>query len=182
MNPISAKFRSFLLRAKLAALATFALAAAVPAQGLQPVLPPGCEALQVAPGNHANLRLFASGVQVYRFDPISLTWKFSHPYALLSADPAGHSLVGIHTGGPTWMSFSGSTVRAQKIEEATVDPQSVPWLLLEAVDSEGPGAFQDITYIQRGHTVGGRAPSAPGIPGEIALIPYTAQYVFYRGK
>ncbi|MBX3462868.1 MAG: DUF3455 domain-containing protein [Planctomycetes bacterium] len=182
MNRTTSMFRSFLLRARLAALATFALAAAVPAQGLQPILPPGCEALQVDPGHRATLRLYARGVQVYRFDAAEAKWTFTHPYALLHADPGCQSPIGFHNGGPTWWTFSGSMVVGRKLAEATVDPASIPWLLLEAIDTEGPGVFKHTTFIQRVATVGGRAPAQPGAPGQIALVPYTAEYVFYRGR
>jgi hypothetical protein len=53
--------------------------------------------------------------------------------------------------------------------------------LLRAVDSDGPGIFDGVTYIQRVNTVGGIAPAAPGnFPGEQARVPYTADYFFYR--
>lgn len=176
MNHLISKFPSKLL---LAVLALFVFANAARAQNLPPVLPPGCEELQVDPGHVVKFRAFAQGVQVYRFDPVTLKWTFSHPYALLYANAACTALIGIHTGGPTWMSFSGSSVVGHKLEEATVDPTAIPWLLLETVDPQGPGVFARTTFIQRINTVGGRAPAAPGTPGQIVLIPYTAEYVFY---
>jgi hypothetical protein len=54
-------------------------------------------------------------------------------------------------------------------------------LLLGAASAEGHGIFQDVTYIQRLNTVGGKAPDEPGdCPGQMALVPYTADYFFYR--
>jgi len=35
------------------------------------------------------------------------------------------------------------------VERCTADPDAIPWLLLEAVDPEGPGIFQSVTFIQR---------------------------------
>jgi hypothetical protein len=53
--------------------------------------------------------------------------------------------------------------------------------LLGAVSSEGPGIVHRVTYIQRVNTVGGLAPADPGdVPGEVARVPYTAEYFFYR--
>jgi len=69
------------------------------------------------------------------------------------------------------------------LERATPDPDAIPWLLLEAVSSEGPGIFDGVTYIQRVDTVGGKAPADPGdFVGEMARVPYTAEYYFYRAK
>jgi hypothetical protein len=46
---------------------------------------------------------------------------------------------------------------------------------------DGPGIFDGTTLIQRIHTTGGLIPSAPGTTiGEVARVPYTAEYVFYR--
>jgi hypothetical protein len=55
--------------------------------------------------------------------------------------------------------------------------------LLEATLSEGPGIFSRVNFIQRLNTVGGKAPSNPGSSvGEVARVPYTADYYFYRAK
>jgi len=43
-----------------------------------------------------------------------------------------------------------------------------------------PGIFRDVSSIQRVNTVGGRAPTAPGSPGEVRNVPYSAEYFFYR--
>jgi hypothetical protein len=64
-----------------------------------------------------------------------------------------------------------------------VDPDAIPWLLLAAVpaSTEGPGIFADTTYIQRVNTSGGKAPSVTGnFVGQVARVPYTADYYFYR--
>src|SRR5439155_21821767 len=58
---------------------------------------------------------------------------------------------------------------------------SIPWLLLRAVSTEGSGIFQQVTYIQRVNTTGGVAPVNPGsATGTRIGVPYTAEYVFYR--
>ena len=63
----------------------------------------------------------------------------------------------------------------------TPDPDAIPWLLLKAVETEGPGIFHRVTYIQRLHTTGSLMPSYAGdFAGETVGVPYTAEYVFYR--
>ena len=38
-----------------------------------------------------------------------------------------------------------------------------------------------VSFIQRLNTVGGKAPARPGaFPGQVARVPYTADYYFYR--
>jgi hypothetical protein len=52
---------------------------------------------------------------------------------------------------------------------------------LRAVSTEGSGIFADTTFIQRVHTSGGKAPLVNGgFVGEVAEMPYTADYFFYR--
>jgi hypothetical protein len=67
------------------------------------------------------------------------------------------------------------------IDRCTPQPDAIPWLLLAAVTSEGPGIFHRVTSIQRVNTVGGIAPADPGnFSGEVVRVPYTAEYFFYR--
>ncbi len=50
-----------------------------------------------------------------------------------------------------------------------------------AVETDGPGIFRRVAFIQRVNTTGGTAPAAPGTTvGEEARVPYTAEYYFYR--
>jgi hypothetical protein len=141
----------------------------------------GFQNLQVPEGNKLVLHAYAEGVQIYRWNGTS--WVFVAPEAVLFADPEDDDPVAIHYAGPTWESDSGSTVVGRVLERATPDPDAIPWLLLEAVDSEGPGIFDGVTYIQRVNTVGGKAPADPGdFVGEVARVPYTAEYYFYRAK
>jgi hypothetical protein len=76
-------------------------------------------------------------------------------------------------------------VTATKVDEANLDPTAVNWLLL-AKKTTSAGADGDrlaaTTYIQRTATTGGRAPAASecDVTGEIAEIPYTADYHFWK--
>jgi hypothetical protein len=138
-----------------------------------------CSQLQVESGNKVAFEVFGVGVQMYQWDGAS--WNFVAPAALLYADAGDNGLVGIHFAGPTWESNSGSKVVGTVIDKCTPDPASIPWLLLKAASTEGPGIFQDVTFLQRLYTVGGIAPNVPGaFVGQVAQVPYTATYVFYR--
>jgi len=140
-----------------------------------------CTNLQPPAGSKLAFHVYATGVQIYRWNGTS--WSFVAPSAELSADAGGHSTVGIHYAGPTWESVSGSKVVGAVVERCTPDPNAIPWLLLRAVSAEGPGIFHRVTYILRVNTVGGNAPSVPGsFTGEEVSVPYTAEYFFYRTK
>ena len=135
--------------------------------------------LQVPAGNKVAFHAYAEGVQIYRWDGAS--WVFVAPEATLYADAGHHGVIGTHYAGPTWESGSGSKVVGQVLERATPDPNAIPWLLLKAKSTDGPGIFAEVTYIQRVNTVGGKAPTAPGdYVGELVRVPYTAEYFFYR--
>jgi FtsP/CotA-like multicopper oxidase with cupredoxin domain len=124
---------------------------------------------------------YASGVQIYRWNGAS--WVFVAPRATLYADANGRAVVGSHYAGPTWESVSGSTVVGAVAKRCTPNATAIPWLLLDATSSTGPGVLQGVTQIQRVNTVGGVAPLAPGsILGDIAEVPYAAEYFFYRGR
>jgi hypothetical protein len=136
------------------------------------------EALQVPAGNKVAFHAFAVGVQIYEWS--GTAWVFVAPEAVLFADAGGHGEVGIHYAGPSWESESGSKVVGARVAGSPV-PDAIPWLLLKAVSTEGPGIFHRITYIQRVNTTGGTAPSGPGSGvGARIEVPYTAEYVFYR--
>ena len=164
------------------ALLLLALAPHVRAQPGNDTRPPDLDdypKLQVPAGNKVAFHAYAEGVQIYRWTDTG--WAFVAPEAYLYAGAEDDDPVGIHYAGPTWESASGSFVVGTVLERCTPDPDAIPWLLLGAVDSEGPGIFDGVTYIQRVNTVGGKAPAEAGdFPGEVARVPYTAEYYFYR--
>ena len=119
-------------------------------------------------------------MQIYRWN--GTAWTFVEPSAVLFADADGSGAVGIHYSGPTW-NVNGSKVVGTVLEKCTPAANSIPWLLLGAVSTDGPGVFQKTAFIHRVNTAGGLAPSAPGtVTGEITSVPYTAEYLFYRGQ
>jgi hypothetical protein len=178
--------RSHSVNATLATVAMLLLALVVPAgaepgnDNRAPDLGP-YQDLKVEAGHKVAFHAYAAGVQIYRWN--GAKWDFVEPEALLFANEDGTGVVGIHYGGPTWESNSGSTVVGMLEKRATADPDSIDWLRLKAKSSSGPGIFDGVTFIQRVNTVGGLAPTQPGDSvGEEARIPYTAEYFFYRAQ
>lgn len=144
-----------------------------------PDLPVGCEQLYAPVGNSVAFKVYASGVQVYTWN--GSTWGFVGPIATLYSNSGLTGKVGTHYAGPTWKSNSGSLVIGKNPVRCTPNSDSIPWLLLEADETDNAGIFAGVTYIQRVNTVGGTAPAEPGtLDGEQAFVPYTTEYVFYR--
>jgi hypothetical protein len=136
------------------------------------------EELAVGSTNKVHFHGFGVGVQIYTWDGTS--WGAAVPDAILFN---GNGVVIVHSAGPTWESNSGSKVVGALPPKAavTVDTNAIPWLLLEAKTPEGPGILADTSVIQRVNTVGGKAPSTDGtFIGQVARVPYTADYFFYR--
>ena len=169
--------RRLKLTAMILPLATLALCCATRADdNRSPDVP---AAIQVPDGNKVNFHAYAVGVQIYTWN--GSAWVFKAPDAILYANAGHDGQVGTHYAGPTWESNNGSKVVGVRVAGATPDATAIPWLLLFAKTSEGPGVFGDVSYIQRVNTVGGLAPSTPGSAvGEEARVPYTAEYFFYR--
>src|SRR5262249_34838833 len=145
----------------------------------EPSLPsPLCDTLQVPDGNKVAFHVYAIGVQIYQWN--GTAWVFIAPMAALFADAGYHGLVGIHYAGPTWESNSGSKVVGTRLDACTPDTNSIPWLKLSGAAS-GNGVLQNVTFVQRVNTVGGKAPSTSGTTvGQEVEVPYSAEYVFYR--
>lgn len=150
----------------------------------EPELPAACGSIQVEAGNKVSFHVYAIGVQVYKWNGAS--WTFKEPIANLytNANYKGRG-VGIHYAGPTWESNSGSKVLAARVPNTgcTPDGSAIPWLLLKKVSTDGNGIFDNVTYIQRVNTTGGIAPMTAGSTvGEEKSVPYTAEYYFYRAQ
>jgi hypothetical protein len=147
-----------------------------------PDLPsPLCDQIEVPQGNKVAFRLYAVGVQIYRWNGTS--WTFVEPVATLYADASYHRKVGVHYGGPTWEGNDGSKVVATRVTSCTPDSTAIAWLLLQTVSTDGYGLFSSVSYIQRVNTRGGIAPTAPGASiGALAEVPYATEYYFYRAK
>jgi uncharacterized protein DUF3455 len=134
--------------------------------------------IAVGTTNKVHFHGFGVGVQIYTWN--GTTWGAPVPEATLFD---GNGVVATHFAGPRWQSNSGSIVRGAAVVSVTVDTNAIPWVLLRAVPegTHGPGIFANTTFIQRVNTAGGKAPSANGaFVGQIAEVPYTADYFFFR--
>jgi hypothetical protein len=138
-----------------------------------------CQSLKVQRGNKVSAHGFGVGVQIYQWN--GAAWIFQEPVAVLFTDAEDTQVLAAHFGGPTWQSIGGGKVVGKVLEQCTPDPDSIPWLLLSAASHEGRGIFSDVTFIQRLNTAGGKAPNVPGnFVGQVARVPYTADYFFYH--
>lgn len=139
--------------------------------------------LPAASGGYAWV-LFGPQATLYDEDGGQLVTHF------LSANPIEFGL-----GRPTWQdSRDSSSVWAalsrSSTDPAYVAPNAIPWFLLRPVGAqygpEGGGRLTRTTAIQRVNTSGGAAPaSGCAVSSDIgrkALVPYTADYVFYRSR
>jgi Protein of unknown function (DUF3455) len=168
------------------------VAAVAAGSGVQPALaanaPPAVPpVIAVEAGHKPFLVGHAVGVQIYtcRIVPDGFAWSPATPRADLY-DDHGNVIV-THFGGPSWQARDGSTVVGSRVDGVTVDPTAIPWLRLR-VTSASSGAEGDrlaaTTYIQRIRTNGGLAPAPDtcnaASVGEVAEIPYTADYAFWK--
>lgn len=172
---------SILSSLTIAALAILAASAAAQT----PAPPDVPAALKPPAGQTLHLEALAKGVQIYECTQKpdgSFEWAFKAPEASL-ADRSGKP-IGKHYAGPTWESTDGSSVVGEvKAKDPGPSPTAIPWLLLAAKKNAGSGVFAETKSIQRVATVGGVAPSAPCAAAnlkEVARVPYTATYDFYR--
>ena len=177
--------RRLLPVAILAALAV-SLAGVAQAGPAEPAVP---TAIAVPDGHKLFLVGHAVGVQTYECSASgsSYSWRFTGPRADLYGDNG--KLLTTHFGGPSWQARDGSKVMATLDGNGTitVDPTAIPWLRLR-VTSRTVGADGDrlfaTTYIQRLQTTGGLAPSPQtcnaGTVGQVAEVPYTAVYAFWK--
>ena len=185
---------------------TTVLGAAVPtAAVLDQVTPPAVPAdLNVNADETAFLIAHAAGTQNYVCLPTAAggyAWVLFGPQATLFDDEGGQTMTHFLSanpveGGlprPTWQhSRDTSSVWAALVKSSSdpayVAPNSIPWFLLRPVGTqygpEGGARLTRTTAIQRVNTLGGLAPSTGCAvstdAGKKALVPYAADYVFYR--
>jgi uncharacterized protein DUF3455 len=179
---------------------TMALPLAAHAQSVTP--PPVPAGIQVPEGNQAFLIGHGDGTQNYVCSPGKsvgqVVWTLFTPRATLFDDNDGQLTSHYFSPNPhevntpvraTWEdSQDTSTVWAKANATAVVDPDAIPWVLLEVVGREagptGGATLFGTSFIQRVKTVGGSAPATgcdtPSDLGAKAFVPYTADYVFYR--
>jgi hypothetical protein len=139
--------------------------------------------IAVEDGQKVHFHGYAEGVQIYTWNGVD--WGNAVPRATLFDDDG--NIVATHFGtpnGPAWRSNSGSEVVGKlPPKRARVDLTAIEWLLLpaNAPFTHGPGIFEGTTFIHRVNTAGGLAPSVAGsVIGQVAEVPYTADYFFYH--
>ncbi|MBZ5682046.1 MAG: DUF3455 domain-containing protein [Acidobacteriia bacterium] len=142
------------------------------------------DAIQVPAGLEVVLFARASGSQIYACQADAdgkFTWTLKAPEAELH--DRNDKVIGQHSAGPTWKLKDGSEVTGKAAAHVdSLDPDSIPWLLVNAVSHSGKGVLTSVTTIQRVHTHGGKPP-ADGCDeshkGAEAKSSYTADYYFY---
>ncbi|MGY6277896.1 DUF3455 domain-containing protein [Methylomonas sp. MgM2] len=167
--------------------------------------PPVPTDIQVPAGNRPFLQGHAIGTQNYICLPDGTDFKFVlfTPQATLF-DEDGEQII-THFFSPNPDSKEAGTIRAawQYRDSSTVwgavvpppssdpnfvDPDAIPWLLVERKGSaDGPTGGHKLTgttFIQRVNTSGGLAPEtgceSEADVGAKAFVPYTADYIFYK--
>ncbi len=147
------------------------------------------ENLRVPAAQKLSLEADATGVQIYdckasKDDPARFEWALRAPEADLF-DVTGKK-IGKHYAGPTWESYDGSKVVGEfRARSDSPNVNAIPWLLLDAKSASGDGVFGQTASIQRGQTIGGKAPKqgcSPMQAGNEARVPYKATYYFYLAK
>ena len=137
------------------------------------------------PPSDQNLILQVHGVgdQIYTCKDSSGTfaWVLKAPDAQLFS--AENKLVGRHFAGPTWEAEDKSAIVGKVVSSApSPDADSIPWLLLTAVQNKGNGIFSAVATIQRLNTKGGKAAANTcnsSHLGDEQRVHYEADYVFY---
>jgi len=160
-----------------AVLSSLAAAQQVPQHVPQQLQPPADENLLLEA--HAK----ADQIYVCKGDGGPFNWALKAPDAQLF-DKEG-ALFGKHFAGPSWEAKDGSRVTGKAVANASVDADSIPWLLVSIVGHEGSGVLSKATSIQRLNTKGGKAPSSGcdgAHVGQEVRVPYAADYLFYSPK
>jgi hypothetical protein len=175
-------------------------------------VPPVPADIQAPPEAKVFLKGHAVGTQNYMCLPSgdSVAWKLVGPQATLFVNirwftgdiqqqiMTHYSSANPDEGGtarPTWQGSMDTSAVWGKMKASSADPNyvapgAIPWLLVEVVGSEkGPAGGELLTaakFIHRVNTTGGQAPatgcSLESEIGSMKMVPYTADYFFYRMK
>jgi Protein of unknown function (DUF3455) len=184
----------------IAALSLAAPIAVLAADIIPPEVP---DNLKPPAGSKAFLIGHAVGTQNYVCLPngAGAKWVLFGPQATVFDDEGEQIMTHFLSPNPaeanvpraTWQHSSRtSSVWAVKVEESDdaqyVEPGAIKWFKLNVVGTQEGSVTSDrlmsTTVIQRVNTSGGQAPAAEcslaGDVGKTKLVPYTAEYVFYR--
>jgi hypothetical protein len=152
--------------------------------GLKEPAPDVPDAIQIPAGLEVAVYAHASGSQIYSCTADAdgkFGWTLKAPDAELR--DRKDKVIGHHGAGPSWKLTDGSEVTGKAAAHVdSLDPDSIPWLLVSVVSHSGKGALDGVTTIQRVHTHGGKAPAegcdAAHKDAE-SKTSYTADYYFY---
>ena len=142
------------------------------------------DAIAIPAGLAPVLFVRASGVQIYTCQADAsgkYNWTLKAPEAELK--DRKDKVVGQHSAGPTWKLKDGSDVTGKAAAHVdSLDPDSIPWLLIDVINNSGKGSLAKVTTIQRVHTHGGKP--GPDVCDEAhkdteTKSSYTADYYFY---
>lgn len=165
------------------------VSAAVPAAGAAVCLSVAAQQVpqQLEPpaGERVLLQVHAKGDQIYtcKGDGTQFTWTLKAPDAKLFGKDG--KPFGKHLAGPSWEANDGSLVTGKAVANASLDPDSIPWLLVHIISHDGSGVLSLATNIQRLNTKGGKAPASgcdASHVGQEVRVPYSADYIFYTSK
>jgi hypothetical protein len=141
------------------------------------------DAIAVPEGLQPVLFVHASGSQIYTCQADAqgkYSWTLKAPEAELK--DRKDKVIG-HLAGPTWKLKDGSEVTGKAAAHVdAIDPDSVPWLLVDVINNSGKGALAKVTKIQRVHTRGGKPGSDPcdeAHKDAETKSSYTADYYFF---
>jgi hypothetical protein len=179
----------------IALVVAFTVSQPLPAHADDVTAPPVPAGLQVPAGNQAFLEGAAIGTQDYICLPSGsgTAWTFFGPQATLFNEHNQQIITHFLSPNPfengtprvTWQdSEDTSKIWGLTIASVVVDPTVIPWLLVQVVGAEngptGGDKLSETTYVQRLNTVGGVAPTTACTVGMMALVPYSAEYFFYK--
>ena len=141
--------------------------------------------LQPPAGERLLLQVHATGDQIYtcKSDGTQFAWTLKAPEAKLFGKDG--KPFGKHFAGPSWEANDGSRVTGKAIANASPDPDSIPWLLVNIISHEGSGVLSPATSIQRVNTKGGKAPASgcdASHVGQEVRVSYSADYLFFGPK
>ncbi|KAJ3317854.1 hypothetical protein HDV06_001095 [Boothiomyces sp. JEL0866] len=145
---------------------------------------------EIRPPSGSNLlaKTFGVGTQNYKCN--AGNWELESVNAIQSRNR--HSLEQVEVsyyflptpdangGQPTWMYLNDySTFTGKPIAKATVDSNSIPWVVLTRTSGSTSGVFSKVNSVLRVHTKGGNPPSSGCQQGQSIRVGYTAEYWFF---
>ena len=152
-----------------------------PAKESAPDVP---DAIALPAGLEPVLFVHAAGSQIYTCAAGAdgkFAWTLKAPDAELK--DRKDKVIGQHSAGPTWKLKDGSEVTGKAAGHVdSLDPDSIPWLLVNVETNSKKGALANVTAIQRVHTHGGKPGNDAcdeGHKGSETKSSYTADYYFF---